>query len=328
MMMGSNVRSGRTLQPHLNAWLPFFATGSDVCRCFVELQRTDYRGTSIVRTVAKLRACAEIITSCSGLLIAAGAGMGVDSGLPDFRGSEGFWQAYPALKNVGINFMDIANPASFNKRPELAWGFYGHRLELYRDTQPHQGFQILKEIGEALPDGYFVHTSNVDGQFQKAGFDPERISEVHGSIHWLQCCRPCSGRLWSADHFEPEIDESRCVSTSPLPRCPNCGALARPNILMFDDDRWLSARSEFQAERLAGWRRKAASIAIIELGAGTAIPTVRRPGESWGYPLIRVNPREPGVRKSGDVALAMGALDFLKLLAAELASLKGNPGAH
>ena len=143
-----------------------------------------------MRTTAKLRASAEIVASCSGLLIAAGAGMGVDSGLPDFRGADGFWQAYPALKNAGINFMDIANPASFKNRPDLTWGFYGHRLKLYRDTRPHQGFQILKEIGEALSDGYFVHTSNVDGQFQKAGFDPERISEVHGSIHWLQCSRP------------------------------------------------------------------------------------------------------------------------------------------
>ena len=270
-----------------------------------------------------IRRSAEIIASCSGLVIAAGAGFGVDSGLPDFRGTEGFWQAYPALKNAGINFMNIANPASFKKKPDLAWGFYGHRLKLYRDTQPHQGFQILKEIGETLPDGYFVYTSNVDGHFQKAGFDPERIYEVHGSIHWLQCSRPCSGPLWSADDFEPENDESRCFLTSPLPRCPNCGALARPNILMFDDDRWQSARSEFQAERLAEWRRKAARVAIIELGAGTAIPTVRRPGECWGYPLVRVNTREPRVRKVGDVGLAMGALDFSNLLAAELGAING-----
>jgi len=255
--------------------------------------------------------CAEIIAACTGLLITAGAGMGVDSGLPDFRGTEGLWGAYPALREAGIDFTGIANPAAFARRPELAWGFYGHRLKLYRDTAPHDGYRILREIGERLPDGYFVHTSNVDGHFQKAGFDTERISEVHGSIHLLQCTRPCSGRMWSAEDFEPDVDETRCLLTSPLPRCPNCGSRARPNILMFDDLQWLPARSEFQAERLTKWRKASTRIAVIELGAGTSIPTARYPGNTWGCPLIRVNPAEPDVTKDGDVGVAMGARDFL-----------------
>ena len=61
-----------------------------------------------------------------GLLFTAGAGMGVDSGLPDFRGDKGFWKAYPAL--FGHSFSDMANPSWFDSDPRLAWGFYGHRL--------------------------------------------------------------------------------------------------------------------------------------------------------------------------------------------------------
>ncbi|WP_322049658.1 Sir2 family NAD-dependent protein deacetylase, partial [Paraburkholderia sp. J67] len=72
-----------------------------------------------------------------GLLVTAGAGMGVDSGLPDFRGDEGLWRAYPALRHHGFSFEEIANPAVFSSDPRLAWGFYGHRLKLYRATQPH-----------------------------------------------------------------------------------------------------------------------------------------------------------------------------------------------
>ena len=64
--------------------------------------------------------------------------MGVDSGLPDFRGKEGFWKAYPALARANMCFTRIANPVSFTRNPELAWGFYGHRLNLYRDTVPHR----------------------------------------------------------------------------------------------------------------------------------------------------------------------------------------------
>ncbi|MBL9109369.1 MAG: NAD-dependent protein deacetylase, partial [Myxococcales bacterium] len=92
--------------------------------------------------------------------------MGVDSGLPDFRGDEGFWRAYPAYGHLGLSFVDLANPRWFSTDPDLAWGFYGHRLALYRRTVPHSGFARLREIASRLRHGAFVLTSNVDGQFQ------------------------------------------------------------------------------------------------------------------------------------------------------------------
>jgi len=130
---------------------------------------------------------ADAIRQADALVVGAGAGMGVDSGLPDFRGDRGFWKAYPPYERLGNGFVEAANPAHFEADPAFGWGFYGHRLALYRATLPHRGFEILRRwIGErALAS--FVFTSNVDGQFQKAGFDPERIAEVHGSIHHLQC---------------------------------------------------------------------------------------------------------------------------------------------
>jgi NAD-dependent SIR2 family protein deacetylase len=82
-----------------------------------------------------------------------------------------------------------------------AWGFYGHRVALYRKTVPHAGFELLRRWGDAMPNGYFVFTSNVDGHFQKAGFNPLRIDECHGSIHYLQCLEPCSTSVWDAGTF-------------------------------------------------------------------------------------------------------------------------------
>lgn len=132
--------------------------------------------------------------------------MGVDSGLPDFRGNQGMWRAYPELGKQRIDFTEIANPAAFKFQPNLAWGFYGHRLALYRQTLPHQGFHLLKQLAEKLALPYFVFTSNVDGHFQKAGFDPNQIYECHGSIHHLQCSEPCQLTTWSANELTPEID--------------------------------------------------------------------------------------------------------------------------
>jgi NAD-dependent SIR2 family protein deacetylase len=66
------------------------------------------------------------------VLVTAGAGMGVDSGLPDFRGDQGFWEAYPLLKEKDLSFVDMANPQAFEYYPYLAWGIYGHRLGYQR----------------------------------------------------------------------------------------------------------------------------------------------------------------------------------------------------
>src|SRR3990172_3137870 len=105
---------------------------------------------------ALLARCAEAVREADGLLVTAGAGMGGGSGLPDFRGTQGFWRAYPALGRARIAFEAIASPAAFDANPRLAWGFYGHRLALYRRTEPHEGFVILKQIGDAMPNGAFV----------------------------------------------------------------------------------------------------------------------------------------------------------------------------
>jgi NAD-dependent SIR2 family protein deacetylase len=117
-------------------------------------------------------------------------------------------RAFSALRQAGLDFYSIASPASFRSEPELAWGFYGHRLALYRRTVPHAGFALLKSWGERRLQGYTAFTSNVDGQFQKAGLAAESVHECHGSIHHLQCLQPCCAHIWPADDFHPEVDEA------------------------------------------------------------------------------------------------------------------------
>lgn len=257
-------------------------------------------------------AAARLLDAADGLLITAGAGMGVDSGLPDFRGAQGFWEAYPALAKARIHFQDIASPDTFESDPALAWGFYGHRLALYRRTMPHDGYRILLKWSQQMPKGAFVFTSNVDGQFQKAGFADNQVCECHGSIHHLQCTQPCMASIWPADDVTPVVDEDRCCLVSSLPACRDCGALARPNILMFGDWNWQDHRSRAQQSRLNAWLADVSRPLVIELGAGTNIPTVRRFGEALDVPLIRINPTEAAIVRRRDLSLPMGALEALR----------------
>ena len=109
---------------------------------------------------AAITRAADAIRRADALLVAAGAGMGVDSGLPDFRGPEGFWRAYPPYRALGLRFEQMASPHTFARDAHLAWGFYGHRLNLYRwrgdlgiaDLEPIflEALEQHRIVGEAI----------------------------------------------------------------------------------------------------------------------------------------------------------------------------------
>jgi NAD-dependent SIR2 family protein deacetylase len=262
---------------------------------------------------------AAAVRGARALLIGAGAGMGVDSGLPDFRGPEGFWRAYPALR--GYRFEEMADPSWFERDPSRAWGFYGHRLNLYRETIPHEGFAILRRWAETRDT--FIYTSNVDGQFQRAGFPESAVCECHGSIHHLQDIHPTeSGSIWPADGVTVTVDPDQIRAADPLPRSPSTGQLARPNILMFGDTHWLAGRTQVQHDHMQTWGgRLQGPLVVIEIGAGTAIPTVRRTcrllTQAHGGTLVRINPRE-SQGPSGTVSLPMGGAAALRAIAERL----------
>ena len=265
----------------------------------------------------RLREAAEAIGAADALLVCAGAGMGVDSGLPDFRGTEGFWRAYPEARRLGLSFEDLANPTWFDRDPVLAWGFYGHRLGLYRSVAPHAGYGALLRWAGSKKNGYFVFTSNVDGHFQKAGFSDERIVECHGSLTHLQCARPCCAGSWPApEGLRLDVDVEALRLRSEPPRCLSCGGVARPNVLMFGDERWVDGRSAARQIQFRLWLRGLVRgrLAVVEIGAGTAVPTVRATAEqiarAAAAPLIRINP-DGAECGAGDIPLAAGALETL-----------------
>ncbi|MEN8687979.1 MAG: Sir2 family NAD-dependent protein deacetylase [Desulfuromonadales bacterium] len=257
---------------------------------------------------------AEAIKSAKAMVVTAGAGMGVDSGLPDFRGDQGFWNAYPMYQRLGINFIGAANPANFEGDPAFGWGFYGHRTNLYRETEPHQGFRMLQNWAAEFGQDSFVVTSNVDGQFQKSGYREDQVLEVHGSIHHLQCLSPCGNDIW--DNQETIPVDLETMRAQHVPSCLNCSQPARPNILMFGDYSWLSDRTRGQEMRFDSFlaQHQHQPIVVVEMGAGTAIPTIRhmseRIGQRFGATVVRINPREAQIA-SGHISLPCGAVEGL-----------------
>lgn len=266
---------------------------------------------------AVIERAAAVIKEADALIILAGAGMGVDSGLPDYRGNAGLWREHTYLKDLGLTFAQAANPAFFEEDPELAWQFYGQRQQLYRNTKPHRGYEMLKQWGQAKKLGYFAYTSNVDGHFHFAGYPSDRIVECHGNIHYHQCCEPCHDQVWPDTLDEREREQSG--DELPVFYCPECNGVARPNVMMFNDWDWIREPTEEQFERFEPWitmlQQEGARVAIVELGAGTTLPAVRMQSESLlnrvNARLVRINLRE--AQGSGDtLSIALSALEALE----------------
>ena len=269
---------------------------------------------------------AALIAEAECLLVTAGAGMSVDSGLPAYRSREGFWNDYPAYRGVLADPTSLSRPSVFESDPHLAWGFYGHRLNLYRHAQPHEGHSILRDLGTRLPGGCFVLTTNVDGLFLRAGFPSNAVRECHGSIHQLQCLHPCQRVTWLAEGLEVKVDPATMRALEPLPKCLHCGGLARPAVFAFGDTRYVWESTEPQAQCYQHWLAGVSGLrlVVLECGSGTAVPGLRREGlekaRQFGGNLIRINADEADVEDPRDIALAGGALEGLRGLYARIST--------
>ncbi len=265
----------------------------------------------------RIEAAIEVLRQADAVLIGAGAGMSVDSGIPAYRKNPAIEKlaqkkAHTTPQNVGL----------FRFSPRQAWATAAERLALFRHTKPHEGYAIVRRWAHSLPGGLFVLTSNVDGQFAGAGFDPTRIFEGHGSVHHLQCVQPCCQKVWSAIDVNVEVDVHSGYAKGALPTCPYCGAVARPNAFFFGDAHFVETRAKQQAARYAQWllnlRNHQYKLVVLECGAGTVVPTIRQKcaylAREYGAKLIRINLLQPDEGEEVDIVLPMGALEACKAL--------------
>ena len=218
-----------------------------------------------------------MIAEAEALLIGAGAGMGVDSGLPDFRGNEGFWRAYPPFARLGLSFVELANPRWFEEDPALAWGFYGHRLELYRRVVPHRGFEMLREWGRGdAGQGCSCSRRTWTGSFRRLDSSRRRVLEAHGSIHRLQCCERCGVGIFEAEGQTVEVDEGDDAGGSAaaeLSRVWGAGAAQHLDVWGLGVGSAATAAQEarFQGVVSSGVEQRKGRLVVVECGAGGAM---------------------------------------------------------
>lgn len=238
---------------------------------------------------------ASLIKAADAIAIFTGAGMGVDSGLEQYRGTDGLWTRSIRIREREIPYYDLMKPVSFREEPALAWGLISNRISMYQDTLPHEGYGILLEL--LRQKEHYVITSNVDEQFQKAGFHPDRIFEIHGSVFNSQCMYNTECGTWRTPHIKMLSDG--ITADSPYPFCPVCNSFCRPNVYLFDDDFFVPDLAAEQQFSYMEWREYLREEQLqplaLEIGAGETIPTIRTYAERFAgthCPLIRINPND------------------------------------
>jgi NAD-dependent SIR2 family protein deacetylase len=218
---------------------------------------------------------------------------------------------------------------------EFAWGWYADHMKQFISKEPHEGYHLIKKYIDKRKLDYFILTSNVDCMWKKTGFDVNKIMEYHGSMDYLQSFTK-KGQIWPTDYAEIENvkydpDTFICKKNT-IPRCPYDGKYARPNVCFFEDaDYFNTSRFEKIDKNFQKWYMNIATknkrLVVVEIGAGTIIPTVRNMSEemvkehlirlqepdSKFSRLIRINPKEDAV-PSGQISIKMNGLQAIRKL--------------
>ena len=153
---------------------------------------------------------AQVITAFTG------AGISTESGIPDYRGPGGVWE-----RNAPPTLSD------FRENLETRRQYWEERRERYpvlRDTEPNSGHLALARLQSAGRLSHVI-TQNIDGLHQKAGSDPGRTIELHGTAHRVRCL-DC-GASWPADEIQTRLE------LEPLPTCEICGGMLRAATVLF-----------------------------------------------------------------------------------------------
>jgi len=173
-------------------------------------------------------------TSGGGTLVAlTGAGISAESGIPTFRGKEGYW----TVGSTEYHPQEMATHAMFSREPEEVWAWYLYRRTVCRAAGPNEGHRAVVDMEQALGDRFLLLTQNVDGLHLRAGNSPGRTFQIHGNIDFARCDADCGQAIFALPDDLSDKEKGAGITDEErgILRCPSCGGWARPHVLWFDE---------------------------------------------------------------------------------------------
>jgi NAD-dependent deacetylase len=230
------------------------------------------------------------------VLVITGAGVSAESGIPTFRGKDGYWRNLDPIK--------LATPEAFTRDPKLVWQWYRERRQRIRNAQPNAAHEAIAKLAQGA-DEFLLVTQNVDDLHERAGLAKAEMVQIHGDIFVTKC---------SHCDFEHEQDQDQ----NGVPRCTKCDALMRPGVVWFGEP--LPPR---ETERVETYLQRDSCGVVIVAGTtatfGYIIDWALRASRRGGK-LIEVNPEETPLSRFATRLVREPAAIALPHLVGELGS--------
>ncbi|MGB0580299.1 MAG: SIR2 family NAD-dependent protein deacylase [Limisphaerales bacterium] len=152
--------------------------------------------------------------------VITGAGISAESGVPTFRGKDGYWRNHDPTK--------LATAEAFRNDPELVWEWYRDRRSLVESKEPNAAHEAVVQLAQ-MSDEFLLLTQNVDNLHQRAkwngkGLSPDQMVQIHGRLLESHCF-DCGSKPDGPDPLEPNV-----------PICQECGGNLRPSVVWFGEN--------------------------------------------------------------------------------------------
>ncbi|NUN13967.1 MAG: RNA polymerase subunit sigma [Myxococcales bacterium] len=220
------------------------------------------------------------------VLFLTGAGLSAESGIPTFRGQDGYW----TIGSRHYRPMELATYAQFSRTPGPVWSWYLSRRATYANTQPNSGHQAIVDIEKVLGQRFLLVTQNVDGLHQAAGSSDTKTLPIHGNIHKKRCFATCTTEVSSLPGLDklpgnnPDLTEQEIAYLT----CDRCGSWFRPHVLWFDEsynEEWYHYHTAITAAA------RASLLVIVGTSGATNLPIqMGQLAARQGAAIIDINP--------------------------------------
>lgn len=220
------------------------------------------------------------------LMVVSGAGLSVASGIPTFRGKEGFW----TIGSVNYKGPDIGTLEMFRKEPEEVWKWFLFRKGICDAAEPNEGHFLINEMSRLMGDRFVLVTQNVDGLHEKAFDHPTEILRVHGDLAYSRCAKRCTPEKYPFPPFTKQRGEELTENEISQLKCPACGGWLRPNVLWFDE---YYNEKDYRFDTAQGRAKKTGLMLVVGTSGSTTAP-IRMATISAGKQgvIVNIDPHE------------------------------------
>merc|ERR1719159_2211357 len=287
-----------------------------------------------------LESIAQVLRRSRKVALLTGAGVSAESGIPTFRGSDGFW----TIGSANYRPQEMATFEMFNKHPEELWKWYHMRWSICRNAKFNPGHKAVVELEKMITSQegstFDLITQNIDGLHLQAGSKLKNTYQVHGSMNFMRCDESVEGsccfgvnphsedpevqaKLRAAVHpWGKEWTEEE-VEADPVPRCKACGSRGRPHVLWFDEcytETWYKRESALEAAGAAD------CLVVVGTTLTTGLPSsVVSKAKARGIPIVNLDPSSAEEPREGMLNCAAKSGEALPKVAACLAQLLQEP---